>query len=415
MLDTFTVKALRVILPLATSIITPKQPPAPNPDFSTFIPSPFVPGKITQKTQRRRLKADIYFPSGQPDDVAIPIVINLHGSGFCFHTHRDDARYCSYLARSLPAVVIDVDYSHAPENPWPAAVEDVDSAVQWAKHFATENCKQRRRHGAVGATGQKEWLWDANRVALVGFSSGGNLSLIGATRSEAHGGVQAAVAFYPSTNLDEDPYAKPQLKPVKGAAGGTLPPWLRKILYQCYVPIDKVKDRKQPLISPLYAEPSSFPASVTIITCEMDSLAREGRKLAERLESSPEFKGSVVHWEAPGQGHNWDKMTKEGSEPAKMKDEAYHLSVKRIRDAFASIGIGYDDPRELLEEADDDDEDDDEDDEAVTTGVAGSSTNHSRVRLADSASQTPSRSRSSLNTSTTMAPRESVSHKSPKL
>lgn len=413
MLDALVVRAIGGILPLVAGIITPKQPPAPEPNATTYIPSPFVPGKITRKTQRRRLKADIYWPSGQPDDVALPIVVNLHGSGFCFHTHGDDAWFCSQVARTLPAVVIDVDYSHAPEQPWPAAVEDVDSAVQFVKHFAKENRKQRRRHGAVGATGRKEWMWDPNRVALVGFSSGGNLALIGATRSQFHGGVAAVVAFYPSTNLDEDPYAKPQLKPVKGATGGTLPPWLRKMLYNCYIPIETVKDRKQPLISPLFADPASFPASVTILTCQQDSLAREGRRLAELLESSTTFSGSIVHWEAPGQGHAWDKMTKEGTYPAKLKDEAYALAIRRIRDAFASIAIGYDDPRERLDEQDEEaeeEEDDDDDEEREEEG-------NEAVYTAESA--TPSRSRSSLNTSTTMAPRDSSSRpatlKSPKL
>ena len=420
MLDALIIQALRAILPLATSILTPKQSAAPKPNVTTYIPSPFVPGKIPRKEQRRRLKADIYWPSGAPDDVALPIVINLHGSGFCFHTHGDDARFCSYVARTLPAIVIDVDYSHAPEHPWPAAVEDVDSAILFAKHFARENRKQRRRHGAVGATGHKEWLWDPHRVALVGFSSGGNLALIGATRSEFHGGVQSAVAFYPSTNLDEDPYAKPQLKPVQGAAGGTLPPWLRKILYRCYVPIESVKDRKQPLISPLFADPASFPPSVTILTAEQDSLAREGRKLADRLQDSPAYQGSILHWEAQGQGHNWDKMTQQGSQPEKLKDEAYALTVRRMRDAFASIAIGYDDPRERLDE-----EDEDEDGESD-----GGEEEGSRQPTADAAARSASRigafsdggetrSRSSFNTSPTTAARDSLSRpatlKSPKL
>lgn len=419
MLDAILVKGIRAILPLATPIITPKQPPAPKPNVTTYIPSPFVPNKITRKEQRRRLKADIYWPSHHPDDIPLPIVINLHGSGFCFHTHGDDSRFCGYVAKTLPAIVIDADYSHAPENPWPAAVEDVDSAIQFVRHFARENRKQRKRHGAVGATGQKEWLWDTNRIALVGFSSGGNLALIGSTRTEVHGGVQATVAFYPSTNLDEDPYAKPQLKPLKGAAGGTLPPWLRKILYQCYVPISRVKDRTQPLISSLYADPSDFPASVTILTAEQDSLAREGRKLADKLERSSTFKGSILHWEAPGQGHNWDKMTKQGSEPAKMKDEAYALTVKRIRDAFANVAVGYDDVRK---EDGEDEEDEEEDGEAEgeTSGESSDVRGLAVIRNRGSSKSlppTPARSRSSLGTMTTAANRDSISaaRRSPKL
>ncbi|PWZ03057.1 alpha/beta-hydrolase [Testicularia cyperi] len=356
MLDAVVIKMLRLLLPLATSVMTPSQPTAPpTPSTTTYIPSPFVPGKITRKTQRRRLKTDIYVPSASPQDLALPVVINLHGSGFCFPEHGSDARFCALLSKSLPAIVLDVDYSHAPEHPWPAAVEDIDSAIMFVKHFAEQGRKQRKRHGTIGATGQKEWLWDANRIAITGFSSGGNLALIAGTRADHHGGVQAVAGFYPSTNLAEDAYAKPQLKPLKDAAGGTLPPWLRRMLYECYVPLSVVKDRAQPLISPLYAKPSSFPSSVTILTAEQDSLCREGTQMVERLQQSGEYHGSVLLWEAKGQGHNWDKMTKPGSKPAKMRDEAYQLVVKRIRDAFAAVGIGWEDHHE--EEVEDEDDD----------------------------------------------------------
>lgn len=335
-MDALLIKVLRLLVPVAQKVLTPSQTKPPKPNTTTYIPSPFVPGKITRKTQRRRLKTEIYTPSSEPHDTALPVIINLHGSGFCLPNLGEDAAFCAYLARSLPAIVLDVDYSHAPDHPWPAAVEDVDSAIMFVRHFAAEGKKQRKRHGAIGATGQKEWLWDQDRIAVTGFSSGGNLALIAGTRSANHGGVQAVVAFYPSTNLAEDAYDKPQLRPLKGSAGSVLPPWLRKSLYNCYVPMNVVKDRKQPYISPLYADPAAFVPSVTVLTAEQDSLAREGSQLVERLQSSDAFKGTLVHWEAKGQGHNWDKMTKKGTAPAKMKDEAYAMVAKRLREAFSA-------------------------------------------------------------------------------
>ncbi|EPQ31900.1 uncharacterized protein PFL1_00099 [Pseudozyma flocculosa PF-1] len=402
------IKLVRRIVPLAQKVLTPKQPPPPKPSTTAYIPSPAIQpssngdggknqtesstaagepqpsspsspsgsgGKSSAQKPRRHLKADIYLPatsdaaSSPPRNAVLPIVINLHGSGFCFHAHGEDARFCSQLATSLPAVVIDVDYSHAPEHPWPAAVEDVDATIAWARTFAREGRKSRQKFGG----GDVEWEWDERRIALTGFSSGANLALIGGTRKPHNGGVQAVVAFYPSTNLAESPWDKPQLAPEAGAAGGVMPPWLRYMLYECYVPAHLAPDRKDPNISPLYAAPSSFPPSVTIINCERDSLAREAAQLAERLHKActggdgdrdrdgdgdgDRYDGDVTLWTAQGQGHNWDKMTKQDSEPAKMRDEAYRLAVRRIRDAFALVAVGADEMR------DDDDDDDDDDDE----------------------------------------------------
>jgi acetyl esterase/lipase len=106
-----------------------------------------------------------------------------------------------------------------------------------------------------------------------------------------------------------------------------MPAFFRRFLYACYLPSsivsssakedqnpdhisqEKSKDatykptRTHPRISPLYARPEDFPRSTTIITCERDSLAREGIKLARKLQEADDRLGlDVVHWDAPGQG-----------------------------------------------------------------------------------------------------------------
>ena len=140
------------------------------------------------------------------------------------------------------------------------------------------------------------------------------------------------------TNLSESPWDKPALSPDRGAgaAGGTLPPWLRYMLYDCYVPVSS-QDRTNPSISPLFAPADSFPPSVTVITCEKDALAREAAALVLKLRDSHVYAGDALLWTAKGQGHNWDKMTKPGTDAAWLKDEAYRLTVRRIRAAFARV------------------------------------------------------------------------------
>jgi acetyl esterase/lipase len=87
-----------------------------------------------------------------------PVVINFHGGGFVLGTAHDDARWCGVVVDEVGAVVVSVDYRLAPENPFPTAVEDGADTVLWLAQHA------------------EELMLDADRFAISGFSSGGNMS-----------------------------------------------------------------------------------------------------------------------------------------------------------------------------------------------------------------------------------------------
>lgn len=177
-----------------------------------------------------------------------------------------------------------------------------------------------------------------------------------------------------SSNLAESPYLKPNVRPDKGAAGGVLPPVVRRFLYWCYIPqAEGFPARNSRHVSPLYADATAFPPSVTIVTCSGDSLAREGRQMAEHIvqgrigesggkdgeghkaggaamadppaQVADVLRAPVQHgveehgvlwWEAKGQGHAWDKMAPKGSEAGKLVAEAYELVAVRLREALRS-------------------------------------------------------------------------------
>jgi acetyl esterase/lipase len=120
-----------------------------------------------------------------------------------------------------------------------------------------------------------------------------------------------------------------------------MPPFMRQFLYSCYIPLNHSTPRSAPTISPLNASVESFPHSVTIITCEGDSLAREAQHLAAKIQKE---RGSndtekvqdetatngVLLWDAKGQGHAWDKQCKEGSGAAQKRDYSYSLAIDRL-------------------------------------------------------------------------------------
>lgn len=90
---------------------------------------------------------------GRPD----ALIINYHGGGFIKGRSDRDKRYCSFLAQALGCVVWDVDYCLAPEEPFPAAVQESYGVAA----YAFDNAE------ALG--------FDPDRIAFAGHSAGGNL------------------------------------------------------------------------------------------------------------------------------------------------------------------------------------------------------------------------------------------------
>jgi acetyl esterase len=61
-----------------------------------------------------------------------PLLLFLHGGGFVFGDLDTHEPFCAEIARELDMPVLAVDYRLAPENPWPAGVEDAIAAARWA-------------------------------------------------------------------------------------------------------------------------------------------------------------------------------------------------------------------------------------------------------------------------------------------
>ncbi|MFJ9387788.1 alpha/beta hydrolase [Nocardioides sp. NPDC101246] len=87
-----------------------------------------------------------------------PAIVHLHGGGFV--SGSSDASHARNLelSRELDAVVVSVDYRRSPEHPFPAPLDDCETALRWLV-------------GAAGDLGV-----DPHRIALHGVSAGGALA-----------------------------------------------------------------------------------------------------------------------------------------------------------------------------------------------------------------------------------------------
>ncbi|KAK2497987.1 hypothetical protein MC885_001055 [Smutsia gigantea] len=143
------------------------------------------------------------------------LVVHIHGGGFVAQTSRSHEPYLKSWAQELGVPILSIDYSLAPEAPFPRALEECFYAYCWAvKHCAflgphmppvRAQCPWPRARAPVpgmtkppskpGSTGE--------RICLAGDSAGGNLCFTVSLRAAAYGvrvpdGIMAA---YPATML----------------------------------------------------------------------------------------------------------------------------------------------------------------------------------------------------------------------
>jgi acetyl esterase/lipase len=103
-----------------------------------------------------------------------PVAVYCHAGAFVLGNLDTDHRQCVELARRGQCAVVSVDYRLAPENPYPAAVDDAAAVLNWVSANADE----------LGV--------DASRIAVAGSSAGGALAACLAQRS-ADGSLPAVM------------------------------------------------------------------------------------------------------------------------------------------------------------------------------------------------------------------------------
>ena len=103
------------------------------------------------------VKARVFTPE---NDGPSPIMMYFHGGGYVKGGVVEADAFCRRLAKTTRYVVVSVDYRLAPENPYPAALDDAHASTLWAYEHAA----------SLGGTQE--------RFAVCGESAGGNLATV---------------------------------------------------------------------------------------------------------------------------------------------------------------------------------------------------------------------------------------------
>lgn len=203
----------------------------------------------------------VYTPAAA-ESGPVPILVYAHGGGFVFCDLDSHDELCRALADSVPAVVVSVDYRLAPENPWPAAAEDLYAATCWA------------------ATNADSLGGDSNRLVVGGDSAGGNLAAVTALMARDNEGpaLAAQLLLYPVIAADFNTQSHKQF-----GKGYYNPTQAIQWYWDQYVP--RTTDRSDPYASPLKATLSALPPAVVAIAGH-DPLRDEGIAFAQALRAA---------------------------------------------------------------------------------------------------------------------------------
>ncbi len=219
------------------------------------------------------LEYRLYRPEGHGPH---PIVVYYHGGGWVLGSAVSDDPFCRDLCKRSDAVIVSVNYRHAPEARFPAAVDDAYAALQWVAEHAID---------LGGIPGQ---------LAVAGWSAGGNLAAVVAQLARDNGGpaIAGQLLITPVTNSDLETASY-----IENADGYVLTKPLMVWFWDHY--IDEA-DRDDPRVSPLKAESLTGLPPAFIVTCQFDPLREEGRAYAAALEDAGV---SVTQLQARGHTH----------------------------------------------------------------------------------------------------------------
>ncbi len=112
-----------------------------------------APGDVEVLTLSSETGVRLHRPAGVAQPA--PALLWIHGGGYVMGSAKQDDVLCHRFSRELGATVASVEYRLAPENPYPAALNDCYAALIWLSKLP-----------AV----------DPTRVAIGGASAGGGLA-----------------------------------------------------------------------------------------------------------------------------------------------------------------------------------------------------------------------------------------------
>lgn len=206
------------------------------------------------------LRARLYLPTTTG---RLPLVVFFHGGGFVLCDLDTHDNLCRLLATESGCAVAAVEYRLAPEARFPAPLEDCYAAL----------CDLVARAGELGL--------DGSRVAVAGDSAGANLATATCLLARERRGPTLLYQALFCPCLDAT-CSMPSMRDY--GEGYMLSAGIMEWFWNCYVA--DAAQKRDPLVSPLFAPDLAGLPPASITTAECDPLRDEGERYAERLREA---------------------------------------------------------------------------------------------------------------------------------
>jgi acetyl esterase len=239
----------------------------------------------------------------RPKDALRAALVYFHGGGWVVGSLEGADASCRALTNRSRCVLISIDYRLAPENKFPAAVDDAYAATKWVADNAAE------------------LRIDPSRIAVGGASAGGNLAAAVALVARDRGGPKIAFQLLtvPVTELSARAPSYEEFAEGYGLSRADME-WYGRHYVQTEA--DAADPRASVVRADLHDMPPAF-----VITAECDPLRDDGEAYAEKLRKL----GIAARYKRyPGMFHGF--MSFPGVLPEAA--EAFEDAGKALREAL---------------------------------------------------------------------------------
>jgi acetyl esterase len=200
----------------------------------------------------------------RPDDGGqLPVLVYFFGGGWSLGTLDTSDAVCRRLTNLAGCATVAMSYRLAPENKFPAAVQDCYAGTAWVAAHASD----------LGV--------DAARIAVGGDSSGGNLAAAVTLLARERGGpgLVHQLLVYPNTDYASDTESMREVTDELFFNP-------KSVAWYWGMYLRSPQDGANPLASPLRAGDLAGLPAATVLTAEYDPLRDEAEQYARRLSSS---------------------------------------------------------------------------------------------------------------------------------
>ena len=205
--------------------------------------------------------ARIYTPVAAQGAGPLPVIVYYHGGGWVIADIRAYDATPRFLSKAMNAVVVSIEYRHAPEHKFPAQHEDALAAYRWVLKTASS------------------WNGDVGHMAFAGESAGGNLAIATAVAARDAG------LPLPKHILSVYPIAQPDLNTPSYLQNAQEKPFLSKqdMAWFTYYVVTRKSQAMDPRINLVAADLHGLPP-VTIVNADIDPLRDDGAMLQQSLQ-----------------------------------------------------------------------------------------------------------------------------------